>query len=192
MMAATKASDSPFNIYKDVKITPDAETYGGFTFTRVEMTIDPDKLAKLTAGNPAQAEQMKAMYGGDKLTSWMGIDDKQMVHITAQSWEQAKAMLDAYLKGQGTLGGSPAFAATLAKLPKNVNALMLVSAQALVHQIYAQLPGGGPKLEDLPKEPILIGISLATTPGEGFEFRLFLPSTVGKVIPMAGPAPANP
>ncbi len=192
MMAAAKAGDSPFSIYKDVKITPEAETHGGFAFTRVEMTIDPDKLAKLTAGNPAQAAQMKAMYGGDKLTSWMGIDDKQMIHVTAQSWDQAKGILDAYLKGQGTLGDSPAFAATLAKMPKNVNALMLVSAQGLVHQIYAQLPGGGPKLEDLPKEPILIGVSLAATPGTGFEFRLFIPSAVGKVIPMAAPAPANP
>ncbi len=192
MMAATKASDSPLNIYKDVKVTADAETYGGFSFTRVEMTVDPDKLAKLTAGNPAQAEQMKAMFGGDKLTSWMGIDDKRMLHITAPSWEQAKAMLDAYLKGQGTLGGSPALAAALGKLPKQVNALVLVSAQAIVSQVFAQIPGGGPKLDDLPKEPILIGASLAATPGTGYEFRVFVPSAVGKVIPMTGPAPANP
>ena len=192
-LKAFKTSDSPMNIYKDVTITHDAETYGGFKFIRMEMTLDPEKLAKLTAGNPAQAAQMKAMFGGDKITSWLGVGDKQMLQITAPSWDEAKAQLDAYQKGEGTLGASPAFAAARAKLPKDVNVLMLLIAQGILRQVATQF-GGPPDeaLKSLPKEPILIGASMTTTPGTGFEFRLVIPSAIGQVIPKGGPAPANP
>ena len=80
---ALKESDSPVNIYKDVKITPKAETHAGFTFTRIELTIDSDKLAKLPAGNPAGVGGMRAIFGGDKVTTWYGASDTQMLHVVA-------------------------------------------------------------------------------------------------------------
>jgi hypothetical protein len=190
-MKAMKNSDSPLNFYKDVTVTRDAETYGGFTFTRTEMVVDPEKLEKFTTGNPAQAAQMKAMLGGGKITSWFGLKEGQMLQITAPSWEQAKAQIDAYEKGEGHVGASPGFAAARAKLPKDVNLLMLMSAQGFVRQIAAQLGAGAPT--DLPKEPALIGLSLTTTPGTGFEFRVVVPSSVGAVfekgMPRAAPNP---
>ena len=190
-MNALKSADTPVNIYKDVTITRDAETYGGFKFCRVEMTIDPEKVEKLAAGNPAQAQQMKSMFGGDKMTSWLGVNDKQMLQITAPTWDEAKAQLDAYAKGQGTLGASPGLAAARAKMPKDVNVLMLLSAQGILRQVAAQF--GAPNAPDMPKEPALIGASLTTTPGTGFEFRLVVPSSVGPVFEKGMPrAAANP
>lgn len=193
-MKAFKGGDSPLNVYKDVAITRDAENHGGFKFCRVDMTIDPEKLAKLSAGNPAQAEQMKAMFGGDKITSWYGVNDKQMLQITAPSWDDAKAQIDALAKGEGTLGASPGFAAARAKMPKDVNMLMFLSAQGIIRQVAAQF--GAPNAPDLPKDPALIGASLTTTPGTGFEFRLVVPSAVGPVfekgMPRAAAAPGNP
>ena len=65
---------------------------------RVEMTIDREKVARLAAANPAQAAQMKGMFGGDKVTSWYGLSKAQILHLTAPSWDRAKAQLDAFQK----------------------------------------------------------------------------------------------
>jgi hypothetical protein len=192
MMKAVTANDSPLNVYKDVKITPGAETYGGFTFSRIDMTIDPDKVAKLAAGNPAQAEQMKNMFGGDKITSWYGVSDKRVVQIMSPSWDKAKEQIDAYQKGEGGLGSTATYRAALARMPKGANVLVLLSLQGLIRQVMAQL--GGPPTDDLPKEPVLIGFALTTLPGTGFDFRLSIPSAVGPIIEkrLGGPAPGNP
>ena len=192
MTTALKGMDSPMNVYKDVTLTRNAETYGGFSFTRVEMTIDSEKVAKLTQGNPAQAAQMKAMFTGDKVTTWYGINDKQMLQIMAPSWDQAKAQIDASEKGGGSLGASPGFPAARAKLPKDVNVLVLLSAQGILRQVWAQL--GAPAPPDLSKDLALIGASLTTVPGSGFEFRLVIPSAVGPIFEKGMPraAPGNP
>ena len=179
MMKALKGSDSPLNLYKDVTTTPNAETYAGFTFSRVEMTLDPDKLAKMAAGNPAGGN-LKAMFGGDKITSWYGVSDTQMLQVIAPNWEDAKAKIDAYFKGGDTLGASPAFQSIRAKLAAQTNMLFLMSAQGLLRQIAAQFSAKLP--DDLPKEPALIGASLTTDPATGFEFHLVVPSAVGPVF----------
>jgi hypothetical protein len=180
MMKAMKGSDNPLNLFKDMTVTPNAETYAGFTFSRVEGTIDPDKLAKLAAGNPAGAPGLKAMFGGDRFTSWYGVSDTQMLQIMAPSWDEAKAQIDAYTKGGATLGNLPAYRAVRGKLPEQANFLMLMSAQGFVRQLGAQFSAKAP--DDLPKEPALIGFSLTTRPPTGFEVHLVVPSAVGPVF----------
>jgi hypothetical protein len=180
MMKAMKGSDNPLNLFKDMTVTPNAETYAGFTFSRVEGTIDSDKLAKLAAGNPAGTPGLKAMFGGDRFRSWYGVSDTQMLQVMAPSWDDAKAQIDAYTKGGATLGKLPAYGAIRAKLPEQANFLMLMSVQGLVRQLGAQFSAKVP--DDLPKEPALIGVSLTTRPPSGFEIHLVIPSAVGPVF----------
>ncbi len=181
MMNALKGSDSPVNVYKDVTVTPEAETYSGFTFTRIEMTVDPDKVAKLTAGNPASAGAMKAMFGGDKILSWYGVNATQMLQIVAPSWDAAKAKIDSYFKGGGnTLGATAGYRSIRPKLADQANVLFLMSIQGFIRQMAAQFSAKVP--DDLPKEPAFIGGSLTTTPPTGFEFHFVVPSAVGPVF----------
>lgn len=180
LIKALKGSDSPANVYKDVTITPGAETYAGFTFTRIEMTLDPDKIAKLTAGNPAGAGAMKAMFGGERVLSWYGVNETQMLQVIAPNWDDAKAQVDAYFKGGNTLGALAGYRAIRAKIADRANVVFLMSIQGLLRQMAAQFSGKVP--DDLPKEPAFLGGSLTTTPPTGFEFHFVVPSAVGPVF----------
>jgi hypothetical protein len=186
-MKAMTAADSPFNMFKDVKVTPDALTYEGFSFSKVEMALDFDKIAKLQPNNPGMVPMMKAMYGGDKLTAWFGVKDKQLAHIAAPSWDDAKSQLDTYLKGGDGVASTPGYKAIRGKLPEKASLLMLVSAQGLIKQIVAQFgamgltPDAKPPT-DLPKEPALFGGSLTPVAPNGYEFHFIVPSAVGPVF----------
>ena len=57
MMTLMGKADSPLAFVKDVKTVPNAENYRGFSFTRIEMTMDYDKLAKLQPNNPARSRR---------------------------------------------------------------------------------------------------------------------------------------
>jgi hypothetical protein len=186
MMKLMQAADSPLNVYKEIKSTPNAETYRGFTFTRIEMTFDFDKFAKLIPNNPAGVEGMKAMYGGDKMTTWLGVSDTQMIKVNAPTWSDAKAQIDSYYKGEDGVGSTAGFKATRAKLPKQANMLALISAQGMVRQLTAQMsmmmPNAPKQPADMPKEPVFMGFSLTPAAPNGFEFHLVVPSTVGPVF----------
>lgn len=186
-LKAMKGSDSPLNFFKDVTFKRNVETYGGFAFSRIDMTIDYDKIAKMQQGNPAAGAAMKGMFGGDHITTWYGVSDKQLLQISAPTWEKAKAELDGYLKGEDRLGATAGYQAVRAKLPKQVSLLGLFSAQGLVRQIASQFSAisNNPDLKppaDLPKDPALIGASLTPVAPNGYEFHLVVPSPVGGVI----------
>jgi hypothetical protein len=186
-MKLMQAADSPMNFYKEFKSTPNAETYKGFTFTRIEMTFDFDKLAKLMPNNPGAAAGMKMMYGGDKMTTWLGVSETQMIKANAATWSDAKAQIDSFYKGEDGIGATAGFKATRAKLPKEANMLALVSAQGFVRQLTAQMSmmmPNAPKQPpgEMPKEPALIGVSLSPAGSNGFEFHLVVPSAVGPVF----------
>ncbi len=191
MLKAMKGGDNPLNFMKDIKVTPKAETYSGFTFTRVDMTLDLDKLGKLQPagiqpGNPGDAgKAMAAMFGGDHISSWYGIDEKQMIQVTAANWGEAKAQIDGYLKGGNKVGTSAGFRSVRDRLPKQAGVLALMSAQGFVRQMAKQLsmtmgemkPGA-----DMPEEPAMIGMSMSPIAPAGYEFHLIVPSTVGPVF----------
>ncbi len=194
LLAVTEASlklmttgDSPLNFFKEVKVTPNAETYKGYTFTRTEMVIDKDKFAKLQPNNPAAGATLTVMYGGDKVTSWYGVNETQMIQLMDTSWDKAKAQLDAYLGGESGVGNTAGFKAVRAKLAKQVNLLAMVSVQGLANQLAAQFGAisNNPNIKpsaDMPKEPALIGMSLSTNAPNGYEFHLVVPSPVGAVV----------
>jgi hypothetical protein len=187
MMKLMQGNDSPMSFFKDVKSTPNVETYKGFSFTRIEMTVDYDKFAKLQPNNPAAVAGLKAMYGGDKLTTWLGVGETQMIKMLAPTWSDAKAQIDAYFKGEDGIGATAGFKATRAKLPKQANLLVLMSAQGFVRQLTAQISMMMPDAlkqppADMPKDPALIGFSLSPAGSNGFEFHLVVPSAVGPVF----------
>ena len=187
MVKLMKDADSPLNFMKEIVSTPAAETYRGFTFTRIEMTVDLDKFAKLQPGNPNAAAAMKAMYGGDKVTTWMGVGPTQLIQVVAASWADARSQIDGYFAGGQSIGSTAGFRSTRAQLPKEASFVGMMSAQGLVRQLVAQisiLSPQAPKLPpgDMPGELALIGFSLSPSAPSGIEFQMFVPATVGPVF----------
>lgn len=187
MMKLMKGADGALDFYKDIKITSGAETYRGFSYTRIDATLDFDKFAKLQPGNPAFAESMKSFYGGEKMTTWIGVGDKQFIQLVAPTWTEARSQIDAYDKGEDCVGSTSGFKATRAKLPRQASVLMLMSAQGYIQQLTSQLSTMMPNASkqpptDMSKDPALIGFSLAPSGADAIEFQLFVPSTVGPVF----------
>ncbi|AGA28773.1 hypothetical protein [Singulisphaera acidiphila] len=187
MLQAMKKADSPLNFYKDVKVDADVETYQGIKFTHVVATFDDEKLAKLGAMNQGGAASVKAMFGGDAFSYWIGTDGKRVLYITTPTWDEAKAQIDVYTKGDAGLGTVPTYPFVRAALPEQASLLMIVSAQGLVRMFASQLSAtlNKPELkvpEGLPKEPALFGGSITPRAPRGIEFHFVLPSQVGPII----------
>ncbi|WP_406693873.1 hypothetical protein V5E97_22820 [Singulisphaera sp. Ch08] len=184
MLQAMKNADSPLNFYKDVKVDADVETHEGMKFTHVVATIDSDKLG---AGNQAGAASVKAMFGGDTFSYWIGTDGKRVFQVTTPTWDEAKAQIDFYLKGNSGIGTVPSYQAVRSALPEQASLLMIMNAQGIVRMLASQFGAALNKPElkvpaDLPKEPALFGISLTPRAPKGYEFHFVLPSQVGPVV----------
>jgi hypothetical protein len=180
-------ADNSLNFYKEIKSTPDAENDRGFSFTRIEMTLDYEKFAKIQPNNPGLVGSMKAMYPGDKITTWIGFSDSQMIQIVAPTWTDAKAKIDGYYSGDKGIGATAGYKATRSRLAKKASFLALMSAQGFVRQFTAQLsltmPGAPEQVPvDMPKEPALIGFALCPAAPNAIEFQWIVPSTVGPVF----------
>lgn len=184
--ALKSAKPGPFaELIKDVSVTPDARKYKDTSFTEVVVKMDLDALAKLQP-NPAAAESTRQMFGGDTLRTFLGVQDKSVLSVTAKDWDTARGLLDAYTQGQNPLGQSASFKAIRSQLPDQPSMVMLLSAQGLVRQMASQFAGmlQNPDLKppaDMPKETALIGGALK--PGtKGYQFQLIIPSEVGPVF----------
>jgi hypothetical protein len=188
MFQAMKSpSPGAVNFIKDVKVTPNAQTYKAFNFNRVDMTIDIDKLAAVQPNNPGGVNAAKAMFGGDSLSTFYGTDGKLAISVVARSWEEARGQVDAVLAGQNGIGTSDGFKAVRSKLPEKIGSSVLISAQGLTQQIATQLatmmPGNAaPKLPgDIPKAPAYFGGAITASAG-GYQFQFVAPNTVGPVF----------
>ncbi len=187
MLLAMKGGKGQLNVYKDIQVERDAQTYQGLTFAKIVVTMDLEKLAQLGGNNPAQAEAMKSMFGGEKVTYWYGTDGKRLLQVMGPTWESVKAQIDGYLKGEAGIGASPGFQAVRSQLAEQSSLLVLLDAQELIrmmaNQLAATLKNPDLKVPDgLPKDPAYLGASLTPRPPLGFEFRLMLPSSVGTVV----------
>jgi hypothetical protein len=157
------------------------------TFTHVITTLDLDKLAQLGGNNPAQAANIKAMFGGETVHYWYGTDGKRVLQATTPTWDEAKAQIDAYLEGKGGIGTTRGFQAVRSRLPEQANLLVMLSTQDLTRMLASQLGAvlQNPNLkvpDDLPKEPAFVGAALTARPPAGYEFHLVVPDAVGSVI----------
>jgi hypothetical protein len=188
MLQAMKGGgESPINVYKDVKVEPDAKTYRDFTFTHLLATIDLDKLAQLSGNIPGQAANLKAMFGGETVNYWYGTDGKRVLQAMTPTWDEAKAQIDAYLDGKGGIGTAPGFQAVRSRLPEQASLLVMLSVQEFTRMIASQLATvlQNPNLkvpDDMPKDPAFLGAALTPRPPAGYEFHLVVPSAVGPVV----------
>ena len=48
---------------------------------------------------------------------WYGTDGKRLFQVVAPNWEEARALIDAYLKGEGGVGQTAGFKAVRSELP---------------------------------------------------------------------------
>ncbi len=184
---ALKGGEGPSSLYKDIKVESDVEHYQGLTFSRIIMTLDFDKFARLNPNNPSTAAAMKSMFGSDTISSWLGTDGKRMFQVTAPAWNDVKAQVDSFLKGESGVGTMASFKNVRKLLPEQANLVALVSAQGLVRMFATQLAAtlNKPDLKapgDLPKEPVFFGVSLTPRPPSGYEFHLVVPSQIGPIF----------
>lgn len=184
---ALKGGDGPSSVYKDVKIESNVENYRGLTFSHIIATLDFDKLAQLNPNNPAAAAAVKSMFGGETMNTWLGTDGKRVFQVTAPTWNDVKAQIDTFLKGNAGIGTVAGFKSVRSRLPEQASLVVLVSAQGLVRMFASQLAAtlNKPDLKapgDLPKEPVLFGVSLTPRPPSGYEFHLVVPSQIGPIF----------
>ena len=156
------------------------------TFSHIIATVDFDKLAQLNP-NPAAIATMKSMFGGETMNSWLGTDGHRVFQVTAPTWNDVKAQVDTFLKGNAGIGTVSGFKSVRSRLPEQANLLVAGERQGLVRMFATQLAAtlNKPDLKapgDLPKEPALFGVSLTPRPPAGYEFHLVVPSQVGPVI----------
>jgi hypothetical protein len=186
MMKAMKpAQDAPLNFIKDVSFKPAAQRYRGYDFSEARIVLDLEKLARLQPA-PGAADAMRSAFGGDTMLTWFGTDGKLVLSVSAKDWDEARGMIDAYLDGKNPVGDVAGFRGTRAKLPDQVTLLGLLSAQGIVRQVTNQLATmlQNPDLKppaDLPKEPVMLGGSLAAGKA-GYQFQLVVPSAAGPVV----------
>jgi hypothetical protein len=188
MLMAMKGADSPLNLYKEVKVERDVQKHQGMSFTHVVAVFDEEKLAKLqTAGPGGGSASLKAIFGGDSLSYWIGVDGKRVIQVTTPSWDEAKARIDEFLKADSPVAAVPAFQAVRSALADRASLMVILSAQGFVRMIAAQLAASlnKPELKDLaglPKEPAFLGLSVTPTGPSGYEFHFSLPSPVAAVF----------
>ena len=111
------------------KVTKDAQTAAGVSFTRVEIEFDLEKLLSSQEGLPEEMKKgmtdwfKKVM--GTKVNMWIGSDSKRMIQITASDWEKAETILKEHLEGK-TLNSQSAYKSARANLPDDATAMLII------------------------------------------------------------------
>ncbi len=187
LLRAMGQGEGRLGIYKEVKIEPKAESIGGLAFTHAEVTIDMEKLTAMAGNAPGQANALKAMLGNGPMNYWYGVEGDRAWQVTAPNREAAVAMIEAARKPEDGVGQSSGFKAVASDLPDRASLAVVLGAQELARMIAKQVDAAGKKLDlklldDMPKEPAFAGASVTPRDGEGYEFRLIVPSEVGPVL----------
>lgn len=187
LIRAMGQGEGRLGIYKEVKIEPKAETIGGLAFTHAEVTMDLEKLTAMAGNAPGQADTLKAMLGDGRMHYWYGVEGDHAWQVTAPNREVAVPMIEAARKPDHGVGEAAGFKALASDLPDRASLAVVLGAQELARMIAKQASAAGKKLDlklldDMPKEPAFVGASVTPRDGEGYEFRLIVPSEVGPVL----------
>ena len=75
------------------------------------------------------------MFGGETMNSWLGTDGQRVFQVTAPTWNDVKAQIDTFLKGNAGIGTVAGFKSVRSRLPEQANLVALVSAQGLVRML---------------------------------------------------------
>jgi hypothetical protein len=140
-----KAVAAQLKMYKELKegwalgavlkaapaIKEKAEKYGGFEFNSIGLKWDLEKTVEKQAAalnddqKKALVESLKGLIG-EGSDVWIGTDGKTVLQVTAKDWSAAKALIDSYQKGDGSLGKSQAYKDTVKHLPPNSSVTALI------------------------------------------------------------------
>jgi hypothetical protein len=157
------------------KVTESAQTYRGFTFTEVRLTLDfaatveslPENVREMTLNSLKRVLKEKTVF-------WIGTDGKVVTQLTAKDWEAAKKLLDEYLDGKTVIGSVAGFQVTRKNLPDDATAVslfetgqMLIMLIEQVKTAAAAFPGGLPAI-GTPKavkgDPTYVGMAITLKP----------------------------
>jgi hypothetical protein len=182
---ALKAGSAYGSMLKENPVVKEgAQKHAGFDFNSVSLKWDLDKMfeklgAALNEGQKkAMAEYMKAMLG-EGMDLWFGTDGKTVLTVIARDWPAARALVDRYLKGEGTVGQTQPFQDAAKHLPANASLLMLINvpqyAEMIVKAVVSilrqsDLPIPIPEGFEKPAvkgQPSYLGIGLTLEPGRG-------------------------
>ncbi len=169
------------------EIKENAQDYKGYKLHSARMTWDLDKFAEMIPGGGEAAKGAIKKLMGEGLTIWFGTDGKQMVSLSAQDWDAAKKLLDAYASGQDKVGQTQAFQATRRQLPADATMLFMADAGKLTYvmgdymlSLFKAMPGLPFNLPEGMKpvktDTSYLGGAVTLRPEHG-SFDFFLPVT---------------
>lgn len=207
LVAAFKGQDVPF--LKELNHQQDAQKYKGYTFDRVDVTVDYQALIgqvekaanRLGSQVSDEVEQGDVEFDdddvrqiaegirtvlGQKLTTWIGTDGETVINVAAADWNEAQGRLDAYFKGDQGIGTTASYKKVRGQLPERASQYNFVNAPAALKQLAgrAREVSGAQDVkvpEGMPAEPVLIGNAVVFEQ-DGVRWASFLPSEVGPVI----------
>ena len=170
------------------RVTGDAQTHRGFTFSEVRLAFDFEKTVEAL---PEQVREstlanMKRM-AKERMTYWIGSDGKSVATLTAADWAAASKLFDEYLDGTAGVGSEAGFRAARSNLPTTASAVYLAETGQLLTTLVDQakaataaIPGGGGpqlgKLQPVQGEPTYVGFALTLKP-QTAGVDVFVPGT---------------
>jgi hypothetical protein len=193
-----KAVDAQLKLFKGLKdgstfgsvlksapvVKEHAQKHAGFDLAFVSMKWDLEKTVE-KQGAAMTDEQKKAMIEymrslvGEGADLWFGTDGKAVVQLTAKDWDEARALLDRYQKGESTVGSETAYKDTVKHLPAENSLLVLAdvpqTAEVMVKAVVTMLQGSGLPIPIPPgfEKPAIkaktsfLGVGFTLEPGRG-------------------------
>ncbi len=170
------------------RVTEDAQTHRGFTFSEVRLTFDFEKTVEALPEPVRESTiaNMKRM-AKERMTYWIGSDGKAVATLTAADWAAASKLLDEYLDGNAGVGSDAGFRAARSNLPASASAVYLAETGQLLTLLVDQakaataaIPGGGGpqlgKVQPVQGEPTYVGFALTLKP-QTASVDVFVPGT---------------
>jgi hypothetical protein len=168
------------------RVTAEAESHRGFTFTEVKLNFDFDATVAALP-EPLRESTLETLKKAnvEKGLRWIGTDGKTLLTITAKDWATARAALDAYLDGKSAVGADTQFQVTRGQLPTDANLILIAeTATAVESAVEAArtageaLPGGlhVGNVKKVKGAPTYLGLSL-TLKNETVTLSAFVPNS---------------
>lgn len=141
------------------EVNEGVETVGDFKLNRIKFSFDFDKAVESLPEDKREASKSAMMkLTGDKATVWFGRSGNKLIQVSAKDWTEAKAEIDAYLKGANPLDKDESFLTTRKQLPAEASIVMMADtarflemALSMAKDTVAGIPGfpGGAMIPDL-------------------------------------------
>jgi len=168
-------------------VTEKAKTLGKFTFNEVKIVFDFEASVQELPGQIKDSiiASMKKLVG-EKLTIYFGTDGKSVITSSAPNWDEAKALITAYLEPKTTIDGEASYKTTRVNLPAEASLVAVLDTSKVLVMMggYMQtmadaipgFPGQIPELKTAKGAPSFLGMSLSLKP-EVIEANIFVPAT---------------